>query len=109
MSDIVKIGKMIPIGVQKYAYQCIGMNDFIAKIEADINSLNRGGLPYPNTEMNEILRYELEIKRFTSNAIEIYFQKVYKDGSKIGYLLTTSFEEFVNQIFNNKEVNVFHH
>ncbi len=99
-----KIVKMIPIGVQRYAYQGVSMQRFKTNIIAELSAMSRGSLPYPNDEKDMVLRYELSIERFTQNAIEVCLVKFFKDKSTKTYLVNLTFEQFVNQIFGGLEV-----
>lgn len=105
MNYIEKIDKVIPIGIQKFAYQGGFIYKFDVKITAEL-PMSRGALPYPNNERHKIRRYELEIHRFTNNSIEICLTKFFKDNTTESYLTGMTFEEFVNQIFKGVGANV---
>lgn len=105
-----KCPKPIPIGVQKFAYQCEDLT-----LEPLFGTINirgyipfKGGKePYPNLEKDIIAHYDLKIGRFTSNALEITFVKRFKDAGEEIYSVTVSFSDLVNRIFGNNPANVW--
>jgi len=113
MSYIEKCPKLIPIGKQKFAYQCENMN-FGTQGERKFfitafTPKGGGAEPYPNPEANEILTYELSIERFTQNSIQVEFTAKYRDGSTKVYSTNTSFSLLVNSIFEGGSANLFVH
>ena len=100
----------IPIGKQKFAYQCenVSFEPVAGKINirAWIPS-GRGKEPYPNEEQDKVAYYNLEIGRFTANAIEIIFTKRFKDGAEETYLRNVSFAQLVNEIFLDHPANIW--
>lgn len=102
----------IPIGRQKYAYQC--ENFVIEPLSGSANIIAwppRGGgkEPYPNPEGDKIKTYHLKIERFTSNSMTIDLIKKFKDGSEIHYQTTVSFSDLANRLFTGSPANVFSH
>lgn len=98
--------KIIPMsGKQEYAYQQENV-DSVCKI-VGYPPFNRGSLPYPNDEGKEIMRYELEIKKFTGNSLQVDFYKYFRNGKIEHFERTMSFSELINQIFKNLEVSQF--
>jgi hypothetical protein len=112
MSYVEECDPPIPIGRQKFAYQCenIALEPVAGSISihAYIPS-ERGKEPYPNAEKEKVQHYELKISRFTANAIEISFTKRFKDGSEDLYLTNVSFSQLVNQLFTGNPANVWKH
>jgi hypothetical protein len=100
----------IPIGKQKFAYQCENIS-----LVPVIDSINirgwvpfKGGKePYPNEERDKIDSYDLRIGRFTGNSMEIILTKTFKDRSREVYLTNVSFSDLVNRIFTGNPANIF--
>lgn len=107
MSDIVKFDKIIPVGKQRFAYQCENIS-LVMNISGSIPS-QIGSEPYDNDEKN-VLRaygqYEFEIFRHTGNSMIVNLRKFYKDGKVELFTTTMSFSDLVNQVFNNCECNL---
>lgn len=105
-----KCDKPIPIGTQRYAYQCENISiepvRNAVSIEGYIPS-NKGKEPYPNIEAELIEKYEIKIERHTGNSISVSFVKRYKDKTQTEYLTTISFSELVNRIFKGFPANVW--
>jgi len=100
----------IPIGVQRYAYQCenFSMEPIHGAISIRAYPPGRGGKePYPNPEGDKVEYYQLKIERNTSNAFSIVFEKIFKDGSKETYLTGCSFSQLVNTLFEGDGANIF--
>lgn len=102
--------KPIPIGKQKFAYQC---EDIVIEPlfgSANIRAYppgNRGKEPYPNPEANLIQHYEIKIERFTGNSISLTLTKKFKDGATEVYHTNTSFSLLANSLFEGSPVNFF--
>lgn len=100
--------KPIPIGVQRYAYQCenIALEPIHGAISIRGYIPFKGGKePYPNDEKDVIEYYDLRIERFTSNAIEVSLLKRFKDGTEYLYLTNVSFSDLANRIFEGNPAN----
>lgn len=100
--------KPIPIEWQKYAYQCENIVFHSTTRQANITGFpprKTGIHPYPNPEADMIKRYELEIERFTGNAIAVKFEKTFKDDGKETFLTNISFSDLVNRIFAGHPAN----
>lgn len=105
-----KCKQPIPIGIQRYAYQC--ENIVIEPIHGAMSMRayvphGKGKEPYPNPEADKIEYYQLEIRRFTGNAIELLLTKKFKDKSEEVYLTNVSFSDLVNRLFTNNPANVW--
>lgn len=105
-----KCAPPIPIGIQRYAYQC--ENIVISPINGKMNMRGyvpdgRGKEPYPNPEKGKVEHYELEIARFTGNAISITFTKTFKDKSEETYQTNVSFSQLVNLLFEGNPANIW--
>lgn len=103
-----KCKRPIPIGIQRYAYQC--ENIVIEPIHGAMSIRafvphGKGKEPYPNPEQDKIEHYQLEVRRFTGNAIELVFTKKLKDKSEEIFLTNVSFSDLVNRVFENKPAN----
>ncbi len=100
----------IPIGRQRYAYQC--ENVILSPINGKINihghaPFSGGKEPYPNPEKDIVDHYELEIARFTGNSIEVTFTKFFKDKSEEVYSTNVSFSQLVNLLYTGNSANVW--
>jgi hypothetical protein len=100
----------IPIGKQRYAYQC--ENVFLEPIHGAISirgykPFSGGKEPYPNREKDQIDHYDLKIEKFTGNSITIEFTKTFKDKRQEEYMTTVSFAQLVNLLFTGQAANVF--
>lgn len=103
-----KCKKPIPIGIQRYAYQCenIVMEPIHGAINIRAFVPHGGGKePYPNPEKETIDYYQLEISRFTGNSLEICFTKKFKDKSEEIFLTNVSFSSLINTLFENSPAN----
>ncbi len=103
-----KCPKPIPIGRQKFAYQCENINIQPIHGAMDIRAYtphNGGKEPYPNTENDIIEHYDLKIERFTGNAISLCLTKKFKDGSEEIFLTNVSFADLVNRLFESHPAN----
>jgi hypothetical protein len=110
MDYIEKCPRPIPIGKQKFAYQC--ENIVIEPLFGSANLRafiphNAGKEPYPNDEKDLVAHYDLKIEKHTANSIGVSLTKKYKDGSELVYDTTMSFADFANQLFTNFPVNLF--
>lgn len=112
MSDTYheKCPQPIPIGKQRYAYQC--ENVVFEPIHGKISIRgfvphNGGKEPYPNPEKSTIDHYELTIGRFTGNSIDVTFTKRFKDKSERIYTTNVSFAVLVNLLLEGGPANVW--
>jgi hypothetical protein len=98
----------IPIGVQRYAYQCenIVMEPIHGAISIHAFVPRNGGKePYPNKEKDQIDHYELKIEKFTGNSISLLLSKRFKDKSEEVFLTNVSFADLVNRLFTGHPAN----
>lgn len=109
-SYIDKCPKPIPIGKQKYAYQC--ENVIIEPFFGSVNIRGyiphkSGNEPYPNQEKDIISCYDFKIDKFTDNSMEVSFKKKFKDGKEELYVTNMSFSDLVNTIFEGNPANIY--
>lgn len=107
MSDIVKFQKIIPVGKQRFAYQCENAS-VVFKLEGSI-PYRGGNEPYENSEKDQLRdyhQYDFEVFRHTANSIIVNFRKFYKNGKVELFTRTMSFSDFVNQVFCDLECNL---
>lgn len=113
MADYVdKCEKPIPIGKQKFAYQCENVvlePSFGSIIIRGYKPFKNGAIPYPNDEKELIEHYDLKIERFTQNSMYVTLTKKFKDGSEKLILTNVSFSDLVNRILEGNPVNIIHH
>lgn len=113
MSDYKdKCEKPIPIGKQKFAYQCenIVLEPLFGTINIRGYKPHQGGKePYPNAEKELIEHYDLKIEKFTGNSMYVTLTKKFKDGSEDLVLTNVSFSDLVNRIFEGHPVNFIKH
>lgn len=109
-SYIDKCEKPIPIGKQKFAYQCenIVLEPLFGSINIRGYKPHQGGKePYPNAEKELIEHYDLKIEKFTGNSMYVSFTKKFKNGTEEMYMTNVSFSDLVNTLFEGKPANVF--
>ncbi len=109
---IEKTGKIIPIGIQEFAYQCENIiiePSFGKCLIMGFIPHNGGKQPYPNDEADSINNYELEISKFTGNSIQLTITKNFKDGRKQVYTTNTSFSILVNCLFKGGPSSMYEH
>lgn len=107
-----KCPKPIPIGLQKFAYQCepITMEPIHGAISIrGYKPSPAGKEPYPNEEKDKVAYYDLKIERFTGNAITLSLIKSFIDGSEEIFLTTVSFSDLANRLFENNPANNWKH
>ena len=113
MDSYVKVcHRPITIGIQKFVYQCEPIVFSAAHGETIIRGFipsNKGKELYPSQEADRIKHYELKIRSFTGDVIELHFTKVFKDKSQEEYLTTVSFSDMVNRLFAGNPANIWKH
>lgn len=100
----------IPIGNQRFAYQCENISIEPVRNAVSIEGYiprNKGTEPYPNAEADLIDKYELKIERHTGNSMAISFIKKYKNKAEKEYLTQVSFSDLVNRLFEGHPANVW--
>jgi hypothetical protein len=107
-----KCEKPIPIGKQKFAYQCenIVLEPLFGTMNIRGYKPYQGGKePYPNAEKELIEHYDLKIEKFTGNSMYVTLTKKFKDGSEQLVLTNVSFSDLVNRIFEGNPANFINH
>ena len=108
MSDNKKFEKIIPVGRQRFAYQCENIG-LVMKMVGNIPYRGSGSEPYPNEEkalLREYGQYEFSVHKHTANSMIVELRKYYKDGKIELYWATMTFSDFVNQVFCKVECSV---
>lgn len=105
-----KCPKPIPIGRQKFAYQC--ENIVLEPIHGAISIRaykphNSGKEPYPNEEKDIIEHYTLQIEKFTGNVMSLCLTKKFIDGSEEVFVTNISFSDLANRLFENNPASNF--